>query len=483
MAPVIRILLPRLVQPCEEFFFGGYVYYSDLEIIIYFTNFSTEKTQFERKRCEIDNVVYGCYDKRRHYLNKKVLKRYNNIVIIDHNIEPKIKDVYLNGKQVDLADCIVILYDYEKIVNSEVKWEFDDMFSKLQSLIQNQDDQSNIMCSEPLIMCPSWLASSMFIQHIINYINIIHWAVMSVKRNRKISIKHGNLLLSILMDIFLGYLALHYLAQYKNELSTILMGMLEKLINMLYFLLKWLMGAPAGLKLNNAFNKMLGKYFSYHVQLWWLFLDVSGEKFDHILHLYYYLGYLGFTFQAAVISDMISVATFHSYCIYVYAARMFNIQVSGLIALMRFFVGRKYNPLRGSIDSCEYSNQELFVGTVAFTILLLLLPTTTMYYIVFTLFRMLSLLVQYALAKLIYILQTLPLYVVSLWLLRSPKVAGNILLEVIDSKKGSPLSIRLILFNKSIFYLVNNFCPPVEKPKKLEWASILSNILRGKQIL
>lgn len=65
--------------------------------------------------------------------------------------------------------------------------------------------------------------------------------------------------------------------------------------------------------------------------------------------------------------------------------RLFNMQVSGLIALLRLFVGRKYNPLRGGIDSCEYTNQELFVGTVAFTILLLLLPTTTMYYIVFTL--------------------------------------------------------------------------------------------------
>lgn len=60
-------------------------------------------------------------------------------------------------------------------------------------------------------------------------------------------------------------------------------------------------------------------------------------------------------------------------------------QISGLIALLRLFVGRKYNPLRGSIDSCEYTNQELFVGTVAFTILLLLLPTTALYYIVFTL--------------------------------------------------------------------------------------------------
>ena len=62
--------------------------------------------------------------------------------------------------------------------------------------------------------------------------------------------------------------------------------------------------------------------------------------------------------------------------------------------MFRLFVGRKYNPLRGGIDSCEYTNQELFVGTVAFTILLLLLPTTVMYYIVFTMVCILPLFIS-----------------------------------------------------------------------------------------
>ncbi|XP_031765169.2 phosphatidylinositol N-acetylglucosaminyltransferase subunit Q isoform X2 [Galleria mellonella] len=278
--------------------------------------------------------------------------------------------------------------------------------------------------------------------------------------------------------------AMKLITQDKKELSVMLMGMLEKLINLLYTLLKWLMGAPAGLKLNNAFNKMLGKYFSYHVQLWWHFLDVSGEKLDTALQIYHYLGYFGFTFQAAVISDMISIATFHSYCIYVYAARLFNLQISGLIALLRFFVGRKYNPLKGSIDSCEYTNQELFVGTVAFTILLLLLPTTTMYYIVFTLFRILVLIIQYLLAKLIYTIQTLPLYVVTLWLLHSPKVAGKISMEVLNNrKKSSYLIIRLKLFSKSIWDLITDFRAPFDVPKQFEWTNMLSNVCVGKQIV
>lgn len=49
--------------------------------------------------------------------------------------------------------------------------------------------------------------------------------------------------------------------------------------------------------------------------------DTCSTKLDVILDVYHYIGYLGFTFQIAIISDMICLATFHSYCIYVYAAR------------------------------------------------------------------------------------------------------------------------------------------------------------------
>ncbi|CAH2037447.1 unnamed protein product, partial [Iphiclides podalirius] len=205
---------------------------------------------------------------------------------------------------------------------------------------------------------------------------MVIWLLTSIKRNKKVSMKEGNFILSLVVDIVLGYLILNLLLQDKNDLAMLLMGILE------------------------------------------------------------YIGYLGFTFQAAIVADMICIATFHSYCIYVYAARLFNIQISGLIALLRLFVGRKYNPLRGGIDSCEYTNQELFVGTVAFTILLLLLPTTVMYYTVFTLFRVLSMLVQYVLAKFIYWVQTLPLYVVSLWLTNSTRVAGNVLIEVVRNDEA-----------------------------------------------
>ncbi|KAL0893068.1 hypothetical protein ABMA27_014713 [Loxostege sticticalis] len=384
----VQIILPFIPKAKNTIYFKGYVnFLTNSKVTIYITKFSeNSEILTEKSKKESKDTIYGVYTDGSQISVSNKSKNYVNFIILNQLDELHVTKLILNGYEVDFKDnFILVLYDYNKIRESEVEWEYCDNLSKLQNLILSENDRPQSQDSYVSILtCPVWLTASMFIQHIINYFNVIKWLIFTMRTDRKISIKQGNLILAIVMDLLLGYVILEYLTQDTKELSSLLMGVLEKLINMLYSLLKWLMGAPAGLKLNNAFNKMLGKYFSYHVQLWWLFLDVSGEKLDIILHLFYYLGYLGVTFQAAMISDMICIATFHSYCIYVYAARMFNIQISGLIALLRFFVGRKYNPLRKGIDSCEYTNQELFVGTVAFTILLLLLPTTLMYYIVFT---------------------------------------------------------------------------------------------------
>lgn len=64
--------------------------------------------------------------------------------------------------------------------------------------------------------------------------------------------------------------------------------------------------------------------------------------------------------------------------------RLFNIQIRGLTALFRLFLGKKKNPLRERVDSCSYQADQLFVGTLMFTILLFLMPTTWVYYAVFT---------------------------------------------------------------------------------------------------
>lgn len=70
-----------------------------------------------------------------------------------------------------------------------------------------------------------------------------------------------------------------------------------------------------------------------------------------------------------------------------HCSRLFNLQIKGIIALWRLFIGRKYNPLRQRVDSCDYAQNQLFIGTLGFTVLLFLLPTTLLYYTVFATVR------------------------------------------------------------------------------------------------
>ena len=59
--------------------------------------------------------------------------------------------------------------------------------------------------------------------------------------------------------------------------------------------------------------------------------------------------------------------------------------MNGLKSLCQLFLGRKYDPIQNRIDRLHYSNQKLFLGILTFTISFFLVPTTIVYYIVFTL--------------------------------------------------------------------------------------------------
>ncbi|CAG9133362.1 unnamed protein product [Plutella xylostella] len=477
----LKILLPDFNKNEKVYFYGHIFEETTARYVVYITKFSIIESDLMPYHKSKNNVIYGHYSP----CDTEENITSNNYVIINRSMQ--IQAIKLNKVSVaPPSNCVIMKYDYDKFKRSKIHLSasnMDDYFSKLQKLIQRDHNSilGNRDCEETFTI-NSWIASSMFIQHLLSYIHLLTWLRRSISRDKTVQLKQANLILAITVDFLLGYVVLTLLVQDKKELSVMLMDLLEKLVNSLYSLLKWLMGAPAGLKLNYAFNNMLGKYFSYHIQLWWLFLDVSGEKLHIVLQIYQYVGYLGLTFQAAMVCDMICIATFHAYCIYVYAARLFNIQMSGLIALFRLFVGRKRNPLRARIDSCEYCSEQLFVGTVAFSALLLLLPTTTMYYTVFTIFRAMSLAVQSALARFIHLVQTMPLYVTVLWLIRSPKVAGNIFVEMAPEGGPSPLVLNVRVLPKSLGSLIHDFKPPAVRAKPVEWNNLVSNLLTGKQI-
>jgi phosphatidylinositol glycan class Q protein len=211
-----------------------------------------------------------------------------------------------------------------------------------------------------------------------------------ISRCRQLTSREGpsktRLAFALFVDLALGLIAARLVNQHYSpaHLVALLLDCMDTVVFNLRALITWLMGAPAGLKLNSVLSSALGKFFLYHIHLWVTFLYLTAPVVSEALtNTMSVLSYAGVCLQLSVAQDVFNVVTFHVHCFYAYARRLFLSQGSGLTSLWRLFRGKKYNPLRKRVDTSANTQDQLFVGTVAFTILLFLFPTTAMYFGVF----------------------------------------------------------------------------------------------------
>ncbi|XP_006812078.1 phosphatidylinositol N-acetylglucosaminyltransferase subunit Q-like [Saccoglossus kowalevskii] len=265
------------------------------------------------------------------------------------------------------------------------------------------------------------------------------------RTSSKLYIRKGNMLSSIVVDILLGVAVMLWLIHYDypNLLASQIMQLVDVIGGELQKLLAWMMGVPAGLKLNSQLDMFLGKFFLYHVYLWLGYLHVLRPFMSTIVWCIGLSGCLGLSVFLSLMMDFLSMLTFHIYCFYVYAARLYNLQLAGLSSCWRLFRGKKWNVLRQRVDSCQYDVDQLFVGTLMFTILLFLLPTTALYYVVFTSFRLVVLVLESLLAKMVVYLTTFPVFSLFLRLIQSDILAGGVRFSVIDGPSNQPLCLSI----------------------------------------
>ncbi|KAJ8923233.1 hypothetical protein NQ315_001789 [Exocentrus adspersus] len=334
----------------------------------------------------------------------------------------------------------------------------------------------DIMLKVIQVLKPLLLYSATFLHFEENTVNL-KWFLLDLIQKKHLSPKTGNILVAKIIDLTIGIVLLNWCLKNENDILNYIQTGIEDIITGLKGLLLYLMGSPIGLKLNHSFNNNLGKFFFYHISLWRVFLQGTQPLLRAYFRYLVLPGALGFSFQIAMGSDIISIATFHVYCIYVYAARLFSLQISGLMSLWRLFIGRKFNPLRQRVDSCKYTPDQLFIGTLGFTILLFLLPTTALYYAVFTTFRLVILLVNGLLLRLRFFLNTLPFYVMVLWVFNSSSVAGTVHIEwknCEESKVEAKLKTLPLSTN------VRKFIPdPVRRVEGKSFKCIFRNVLTG----
>ncbi|XP_031108047.1 N-acetylglucosaminyl-phosphatidylinositol biosynthetic protein gpi1-like isoform X1 [Ipomoea triloba] len=197
----------------------------------------------------------------------------------------------------------------------------------------------------------------------------------------------------------------------------------------------WLMGNPAGFKLNAELAGLLGMVSLNAIQIWstlWLFLNfflaylmkmiaVSGSLF-------------GLTTAAALTIDIISLATMHLSALHWLLSLIYSWQIQAISALWRLFRGRKWNPLRQRLDSYGYTVEQHVVGSLLFTPLLLLLPTVSAFYIFFTILNATISLICIVIELGILVIHATPYTKVAVWLVRKKRFPSGIWFEIVSSQ-------------------------------------------------
>eukprot|EP01018_Ginkgo_biloba_P007174 Gb_35131 [translate_table: standard] len=205
----------------------------------------------------------------------------------------------------------------------------------------------------------------------------------------------------------------------------------------------WLMGVPAGFKLNTELAGTLGMISLNVIQVWstlWFFIKPLFKYFIKVLAISGI--FLGFTIPAALFTDVLLLATFHISILHWLVALLYSHQIQALAALLRLFRGRKHNPLRARIDSYDYSVEQHVVGSLVFTPLLLLLPTTSVFYIFFTILNTVVSVVCIGFQFLISILHAFPYAEIGMWLMWPKRFPSGIWFKTLRTSKLSECTLR-----------------------------------------
>ncbi|XP_015581438.1 phosphatidylinositol N-acetylglucosaminyltransferase subunit GPI1 isoform X1 [Ricinus communis] len=200
----------------------------------------------------------------------------------------------------------------------------------------------------------------------------------------------------------------------------------------------WLMGVPAGFKLNTELAGVLGMISLNAIQIWstlWIFIGFLAIYFIKGLAV---LGILfGATIPAAMIMDIVALATFHVTTLHRAMSLLYSRQIQALAALWRLFRGRKWNPLRQRLDSYDYTVKQHTVGSLLFTPLLLLLPTTSVFYIFFTILNTGITFICVLIEVTISVIHGTPYIKILLWLVRRRRFPSGIWFEIVSCHSGS----------------------------------------------
>lgn len=247
-------------------------------------------------------------------------------------------------------------------------------------------------------------------------------------------IRFFNSLWLVANDIIIGIA----LGSYIIENADIVGAQVNHLVNAyavegLQRVITWLMGWPAGLKLNTELATFLGDLFLWVIDYWASVMTQLQPALPHIIRFIGLSSFAGASLPISMFSDLVSLLTMHIYSFYIASARIYNWQLTIIVSLFHLFRGKKRNVLRNRIDSCDYDLDQLLLGTILFTLLFFLLPTVAVFYATFAGARMAIIALKAALDTWLACLNHFPLFALMLRIKDSRRLPGGIRFELCDT--------------------------------------------------
>lgn len=254
-------------------------------------------------------------------------------------------------------------------------------------------------------------------------------------------IRFFNSLWLVANDVIIGIA----LGSYIIENADFVASQMDRLIDTysiegLQRMITWLMGWPAGLKLNNELAKFLGDLFLWVIDYWDNCMQQLQPALPHIIRLIGVSSFAGASLPISMFSDLVSLLTIHIYSFYIASARIYNWQLSIIVSLFHLFRGKKRNVLRNRIDSCDYDLDQLLLGTILFTLLFFLLPTVAVFYATFAGARIAIIALKAGLDTWLACLNHFPLFALMLRVKDSRRLPGGIRFEL----QEPPVALRSV---------------------------------------
>ena len=255
----------------------------------------------------------------------------------------------------------------------------------------------------------------------------------SVTTNHPDYIRFYNSLWLVANDVIIGIALGSYIIDNAGWVADQISMLLSTYtVDALQSSISWLMGWPAGLKLNTELAAFLGDLFLWVIEYWSSCIEALRPALPHIVWFIGFSSFAGASMPLALFSDLLSILTIHIYSFYLASARIYHWQLTILISLFHLFRGKKHNVLRNRIDSCDYDLDQLLVGTILFTFLFFLLPTVVVFYLNFAVARMVIISLKAVFDTLLSCLNHFPLFALMLRIKDPRRLPGGIRFELRD---------------------------------------------------